>query len=127
FVADVRLARRAEDAGDAHDRLAGLETEDPGHVDGRPQAPALHDATAEFLAAFVVGQQPQEAELGARLVVGRDEGAPPLPSYHQVVASELVDRLAHGALAHAIAAGEFDLAGDRLAGLPFARLQALRQ
>jgi hypothetical protein len=52
--------------------------------------------------------------------------APALAAHHQVVGSHLVDGLAHRALADAVAGGQFDLGRNRLAGLPFARLQALQ-
>lgn len=38
---------------------------------------------------------------------------------------QLIDRLAHRALAHLEAGGQIDFAGDEFAGLPFAAVQAL--
>src|SRR5690606_39818962 len=73
------------------------------------------------------GQQAQEAELGARLVMGGDERAAPLSPDHQVLGRELVDRLADRALADSVTASQLHLARDRFARLPLARLQALRQ
>ena len=72
----------------------------------------------------VVGHQAQEAELDLLLGMGGDEGALALAAHQQVLGGELVDRLAHRALADLEARGEFDLARDRLAGLPLAGLQA---
>src|SRR5690606_7767075 len=127
LVENRGLALEVEHPADAHDRLAGAQSEDSRDLDRRTQPAALDDATAQRLAAFVVGQQAQEAELGACLVMGGDESAAPLSADHEVVGREFVDRLAHRALAHAIAAGQFHLARDRFARLPLARLQALRQ
>jgi len=58
--------------------------------------------------------------------MGGDEGALALPSHQQVLGRQLVDRLAHRALAHLVAGGDVHFAGDRLAGLPLAGLQAAR-
>src|SRR5262249_45171551 len=74
-----------------------------------------------------VGQQAKEAVLVSGLRVRRDERPLALAAHEDVVERELVDRLAHGALAHAIALRELELRRDRLAGLPLARFQALRE
>src|SRR5690606_33706270 len=103
------------------------EAQEARDLDRRAQPPALDDAAAQLLASLVVGQQAQEAELGARLVMGGDERAAPLSPDHQVLGRELVDRLADRALADSVTASQLHLARDRLAGLPLARLQALRQ
>ncbi len=61
----------------------------------------------------------------ARLLgVRRDERALALPAHDEVVGGQRVDRLAHRALRHAEARGELDLARDRLAGPPLARVEA---
>jgi hypothetical protein len=74
----------------------------------------------------LVGHQLQETEVGARLVVGGHEGALALAAHDQVLGRELVDGLAHRALADLVAAGQLDFAGDQFARLPLAGLQALR-
>jgi hypothetical protein len=55
-----------------------------------------------------------------------DEGPLALAAHHEIFGGEFVDRLAHRALAHAIARGQVHLAGDGFAGLPLAGLQALQ-
>ena len=52
--------------------------------------------------------------------------APALTAHHQIVGRHFVDRLAHRALADAVAGGQFDLRWNRFAGLPLSRLQALQ-
>lgn len=92
----------------------------------RPQAPAFEDAAfgAAGLALFVGGQA-QEAVAHAGFMVGGDEGALALAAQQQVFGGQLIDRLAHRALAHLEAGGQIDFAGDEFAGLPFAAVQAL--
>jgi hypothetical protein len=55
-----------------------------------------------------------------------DEGAFALTAHEEVFGRELIDGLAHRALAHAKARGQFDLARDRFARLPLALLQTLQ-
>jgi hypothetical protein len=59
--------------------------------------------------------------------VGGDEGALALPAHEVVLLRQFVDRLAHRALADLEARGQVDLAGDHLAGPPFAGLQPRQQ
>ena len=73
-----------------------------------------------------IGRQPQEAVLLVLLGVRGDEGALALAPHEQVLGGQFVDRLAHRALAHLEARGQFGLGRDRLAGLPVAALQATR-
>ena len=50
-----------------------------------------------------------------------------MPAQQQVFGGELVDRLADRSLADLETRGEIDFAGDQLARLPFAAIQALHQ
>jgi hypothetical protein len=59
------------------------------------------------------------------LGVGGDKGALALAAHQQVFGGQFVDGLAHRALADAEARGQVHFAGNGLAGLPFAGLQAL--
>ena len=58
--------------------------------------------------------------------MGRDKSAFALTAYQQVVGRKFVDRLAHRALADAVAGGEVHFAGNGFSWLPFASLQALQ-
>src|SRR5471030_1810557 len=68
----------------------------------------------------LVGHQAQEAEVGARLVVGGHESALALPAHDQVLGGQLVDGLAHRALADLETLGQLNFARDQLARLPLA-------
>ena len=61
------------------------------------------------------------------LRVCRDEGPLALTANQNIFGSERVDRLAHRSLTHLIARGKFHLRRNRLARLPLARDQTLRQ
>src|SRR5436305_171761 len=85
------------------------------------------EAAAPLDGLVAVGHHAQEAVLVRRLGMGGDKGALALAPHDDVLGGELVDRLAHRALAHAEARGELDLRRDGLAGLPLARNEALRE
>ena len=97
---------------------------------GGALAAAVHDLAlgrAFGVNVAAVGHQFQEAVLHVLLGVRRDECALALSAHHQVFGGEFVNRLAHGALAHAESRREVHLARDRLTGLPFAGFEALRE
>jgi len=58
--------------------------------------------------------------------MGGDEGALALAAQQDVVGGQFVDGLAHRALADLEPGGQIQLAGDGLARLPFAAIQALQ-
>src|SRR5258706_9766013 len=91
---------------------------------GAPAPKLDEDALGMDLVARI-GHYAQEPELEGRLVVRRDKRALALAAHQDVLRRELVDRLAHRALAHLVARGELELGRDRLARLPDAGDQAL--
>ena len=70
--------------------------------------------------------QAQEAVFDVALVVAGHEGARALAAHHQVLGGQFVDGLAHGALAHVVALGQFHFAGDGFERLPFAGFQTVQ-
>ena len=73
-----------------------------------------------------VRHQAQEAEMRARLMVGGNKSALALATHDEVLGRQFVDGLAHRTLADLETPCQLDFAGNQLARLPFARLQALR-
>jgi len=104
-------------------RLAARDVQRLRHLGARAQALAVEKAARGPFDAAVVGRQAQEPELGTLLRMGGDEGALALAAHQQVGSGQFVDRLAHGALADLETGRQLDLAGDRLARFPLARVQ----
>jgi hypothetical protein len=109
-----------------HHRVAGAQLQRARHLGAGAQAPAFQDAALRRSFVAAVGLQLEEAVAHVLLRVGRHEGALALAAHHQVLGRQFVDGLAHRALADAEARGQLHLAGDGLARLPFAGLQALQ-
>jgi len=121
------MPSNVQQAADHDHRLARAHVERAGDLDGRPQPAALEEPTARLAWLALVGTQPQEAELRARFLVTRDEGAPALAAHEQILGGERVDRLADRALADAVTRGELRLARDDVARPPLAGLQAVHE
>jgi hypothetical protein len=119
-------AAQREHTLDLDRRVAGTQRQRAGHFGARAQAAAVDEAARRAAGHAVIGLQAQEAELGGLLGMGGDEGALALAAHQQVLGRQLVDRLAHRALADLEARGQFGLARDRLAGAPQAGLQLAR-
>ena len=69
----------------------------------------------------------EEAKQRAVLIVGGDHGALSLVADHHVVAGQGVQRLSQGADTDLILLGQRRLAGDKGAGCPLSRDDALKQ
>ena len=87
---------------------------------------AENPAFGKFALA-AVGDELEELEQDARLVVAGDEGALALAAHHESLGFQFVERLADGALRHAEIGGDLELARQRRARLPFAVDDALDQ
>src|SRR5687768_3388830 len=126
-VEDDRAARERHHALEAHDRRRLGEAERLRDLARGLVALEAEEEVHRVHALAGIGHHAQEAILVRRLAVRCDEGTLALAAREDRLGRELLDRLAHRALAHAVSCRELDLRGDRLAGLPLARDEAVRE